>query len=121
MRIESPSAIGEAYTGTLTPGQQCALLYLRRSYLSRIVVARLQASTIRAGANDYQALEQFHLAHRKADGFHELTPRGHFKANEVARDLAKEYGIETEPYKSPREIRAAKLGRKFRHVTFSTW
>lgn len=75
-----------------TPQQQLAALILRRSELSKAVVAKLYHSTVRASADDFEFLVTERLANRKGIG-HELTPMGRYKADEFARALGKQFEI----------------------------
>lgn len=77
---------------TFTPQQQMAMLILRKTDLSNAVVNKLMHSTVRASEQDYQFLLDERLA--KHNGIRRmLTPMGQFKADEFARELAREYGI----------------------------
>lgn len=81
-----------------TPAQQMALVYLRKSELSRLVYAKLLHSTVCAGATAYRELEAMRFAERKSDGYHQLTFIGWCKANELTDELAKEFGITIPQY-----------------------
>lgn len=91
----------------LSSSQQLALLTLRArgSGIARAVVDRLQHSTAVCGRVDFQELERRGLAHRKPNGYHDLSPRGHFKANEIARAFAIEFGIPTRTQSEARRDR----------------
>lgn len=89
-KIEEPAE-------TLTPQQQLAMLVLRRSNLSKLVVDKLWHSTVRPTRADFDDLLPLHLARLKPDGRHELTPRGHFKANAIASRMALELNVTTQP------------------------
>lgn len=88
-----PAPVETPVTSDFTPGQTLAMLTMRRSDLGNAVLAKLKASTARATVEDYQDLMTLGYALRQADGFHRLTPRGHFKANDLARALAEQLGI----------------------------
>lgn len=88
-----PPMIESPVTSDFTPGQTLAMLAMRRSELSRAVVTKLLNSTARAALEDYQDMMTLGYALRGADGLHRLTPRGHFKANALARVLAEQLGI----------------------------
>lgn len=78
----------------LTPGQQLALLALRDWDVSRQVSDALaRRSTARATQADKDELVRQRLAHRKASGSLVLTPIGHWRANWLTRDLAREFNI----------------------------
>lgn len=79
----------------LTPSQQFALLLIRKSELSKLVVEKLYASTVRPGAADFDELVRLNLAKRKPPGIpgHDILPHGLWKANEVARKLARDLGV----------------------------
>lgn len=85
-RIDCQNEITEPKSRTFTPSQQLAMLILRKSELSKAVVAKLYHSTVRDGAGDYEFLVQERLANRKGLG-HVLTPMGMFKADQFAREL----------------------------------
>lgn len=73
---------------TFTPQQQLAMLILRKSELSKAVVAKLQRSTVKAGEQDYQFLVTERLA--KHTGIRrELLPMGRWQADRIARELAR--------------------------------
>lgn len=76
-----------------TPAQQMAMLYLRKSDLSKLVYAKLLHSTVRASAATYHELTIMRYAEPKGDGFHRLTWLGWNKANDLADELAKEFSI----------------------------
>lgn len=77
---------------TFTPSQQLAAMTLRNSELSQAVVAKLRNSTVRASGPDYTFLVDERYAIRKGIGY-ELTPMGRFKADEFARERARELEI----------------------------
>lgn len=76
----------------LTPGQQLALLTIRKSYLSDRVIEKLRRSTVRAIQSDYDTLIDNRLIRRKGISY-EILPLGLFKANNLARELARQLGI----------------------------
>lgn len=86
----------EAPPDPLSPSQQLALLQLRGSELSSAVVARLKHSTVRSGPSDHEALLSMQLILMHRNGKYKLTPRGHFRANAIARELAPTLGIRVE-------------------------
>lgn len=77
----------------LTPQQQLALLTLRRSELSELVVRHLLRSTVRHSRADCEAMIPLGLVKRTIDGRHALLPHGHVKANILAREFAEQFGI----------------------------
>lgn len=91
-RIDCQNETSEPPARTFTPSQQLATLILRKSELSKAVVAKLYHSTVRAGANDYEFLVQERLANRKGLG-HVLTPMGMFKADQFARELGAQFKL----------------------------
>lgn len=80
-------------TADFTPGQSLALLKMRGSEFSLAVHAKLLEGTARTTLEDYVDLATMGFAQRQANGFHRLSPRGHFKANELARVLGPQVGI----------------------------
>lgn len=73
---------------TFTPQQQLAMLILRKSELSKVIVAKLHRSTVKASEDDFQFLITERLA--KHNGMRrELLPIGKWLADRAARDLAK--------------------------------
>lgn len=80
-------------TSNFTPGQTFALLKMRGSDLSLAVHAKLAKGTARATLEDFMDLATLGYALRQGNGYHKLTPRGHFTANALARTLAKQLGI----------------------------
>lgn len=85
---KAPALISQDFT----PGQTLALLKMRGE-AAREVHDRLMLSTARATLEDYADLATLGYAIRKADGYHRLTPRGHFKANALAKELAAQLGV----------------------------
>ncbi len=78
----------------LKPSVQLALLTAARTELSKLIVAKLMRSTVRASAADYLELEQSNWAMRPAGrSHHSLTPGGRFKADALAKLFARELGI----------------------------
>lgn len=80
-------------TSDFTPGQTLAMLKMRGSDFSLAVHAKLLQGTARATLEDYTDLATMGFAQRQANGFHKLSPHGHFKANELARVWAEQLGI----------------------------
>lgn len=77
----------------LTPGMQMAMLELRATPFAKEVLRFLMAhSTARMTGADLHALDRLSLA-RYEGGQYFLTPRGMWRANEVARALAQSLGI----------------------------
>lgn len=81
------------FLGTLNPPQQLALLSTAHTQLATAVAQKLEQSTVIAGPEDYRSLERLGLAQKRADNFHRLTPRGHYCAGILARQLADGLGI----------------------------
>lgn len=77
----------------LTPGQQLALLTIRKSDLADRLVQKLQRGTVRPSGPDYQALATLGYAMADARRLHAITPRGQWKADEMARHLAKQMNV----------------------------
>lgn len=75
--------------------QQIALLTLRKSEsaLACVSALRRQGTAVSASRSDYAALASIRLAVLKADGWHQLTPQGHWQANRLATALAKKLGL----------------------------
>lgn len=74
-------------------GQQMAMLTLRRSDISKAGVEAMKANGSIATPDDYATLQSLALAELKSDGWHKLTPQGHFQADRLARNLAKRLGL----------------------------
>lgn len=75
-------------------GQQMAMLTLRRSDISKACIEAMKAQGHPSPArDDYATLQSLQLAELKADGWHKLTPQGHFQADRLARNLAKRLGL----------------------------
>lgn len=89
-------------TDDLAPGQQFALLILRRSDLSKLVVTKLWHSTVRPGRADFDSMITLNYVARDAQGKHALLPKGHYKANEIARKMGDELGIAIPEFRSQR-------------------
>jgi hypothetical protein len=95
LRAQSEKFIRSIRTPTdLKPSVQLALLTAARTELSKLVVAKLMRSTVRASAVDYLELERSNWAIRAAGrSFHSLTPGGRFKADALAKLFARELDI----------------------------
>lgn len=91
--IADPEPAPMLITEQFTPGQTLAMLKMRGSDFSLAVHAKLLQGTARATLEDYTDLATMGFAQRQANGFHKLSPRGHFKANELARVLGPQVGI----------------------------
>lgn len=74
-------------------GQQMAMLTLRRSDVSKACLEAMKAQGVKTTAADYGTLQSLQLAELKADGWHRLSPQGHFQADRLARNLAKRLGL----------------------------
>lgn len=96
------------YQSPLTPSQELALLAMRRSELSKAVLAKLhQAGFARATRVDFGALVHMGLA-IKVGTYHRLTPRGWYEADRIGRDKAKELRLHVIGYDLGGPGRAAK-------------
>lgn len=69
------------------------MLQMRKSELSLAVLAKLKHGTAMATREDSHDLMTLGYATLKADSSYQLTPHGHFKANELARALAGQLGV----------------------------
>lgn len=77
----------------LTPGQKIALLKMRGSDWSEAILSKLERfGQAECTGADYRALASLRLAVCKGS-FHVLTPAGRWRADRVARDIARESGI----------------------------
>ncbi|HWL04524.1 MAG TPA: hypothetical protein VNQ99_06245 [Xanthobacteraceae bacterium] len=77
-----------------TPGEQIALMRLRRTDMANEVMLRLQAQGHRATGKDYWRLRTRRLADKNVDrDFLFLTPVGKHRADALARTLAKQFGL----------------------------
>lgn len=89
-----PAASSDASDRGLTPGQQLALLSVRRSALSREVVAKLKVSTVRASQKDYATIIAKGLAIRHGSRkFLIVTYQGKVAADAIAQAAAKDLEI----------------------------
>lgn len=97
MRVEAVAPVTQERASEetdLSPSQQLALLTLARTELSRMCVAALQRSTVRATAIDYFHLQQAGLAIReRGSRWHEITPRGKWRADSLARIVARDLSL----------------------------
>lgn len=96
-RHTSSSLPTEPEPTPLTPGQQLVLLRLRRSELAVAVVQKLSHSTVRSTPADHDVLLRLYLIMMYRDGKYRLTPHGHSRANQIARDLRREFNIDITP------------------------
>ncbi len=73
----------------LSEGQQLALLVMRRSDLSKAVLGRLvQARTPGPAGRHFYEVARMELAIHQGS-FHQLTPRGRYEAERIAREIAR--------------------------------
>jgi hypothetical protein len=95
--LPEPAALpSPVYSGPqdLTPSQQLALLMLNnRNQLAKECVAKLYASTVKAGWADFQALVERRWAAPDGKGRHKILPGGRFNADALARIVAKQLDI----------------------------
>jgi len=83
----------------LSPSQKFTLLYIRKAGADGLftkVVETMQAMGIRFTPADMTALREMRYLERvnvKGVWRHRLTPQGSFKATQLVRDLACQYGI----------------------------
>lgn len=88
-----PIPVEPLTTNEYTPAQTIALLELRKSDLTKAVLAKLSHGTARATPEAIAELVEMRLARRRSDMRHELTPHGYFMVLTLARSLAKELGV----------------------------
>ena len=82
----------------LTPGQKIALLKMRRSDWTKAICTKLkELRRGDCGAGDYYALARIGLAIHKGSR-HVLTEQGRWRADEVAREIAKAAGLHVITY-----------------------
>jgi hypothetical protein len=84
---------GSTEADALTPAQEFALLVLRQSDMSKLIVTKLWHSTVRPTPRDYESLVALHLVERIQAVRHKLLPRGRYRANRIAERMAKELDI----------------------------
>lgn len=92
-------------TSRYTPAQTLALLELRKSDLTKAVLAKLSHGTARATPEAIAELVEMRLARRRSDMRHELTPHGYFIVLALARSLARELGVPLPEHEAKFKIR----------------
>lgn len=81
-------------TTRYTPAQTMALLSLRKSDLTKAVLAKLEHGTARPTPEALAELVEMRLARRYSDMTYALTPHGQFMAGALVSSLARELGVE---------------------------
>jgi hypothetical protein len=67
---------------------------LRRSDIAKACIEAMKAQgNPNPTREDYATLQSLGLAELKDDGWHKLTPQGHWQANRLAQHLAKKLGL----------------------------
>lgn len=109
----------EPLTSRYTPAQTMALLTLRKSDLSKAVLAKLNHGTARPTPEALAEIVEMRLARRRSDLQHELTPHGYFIVLALARSLAKQIGVPL-PEQSSAKNKGASFVRSI-YKSQSTW
>lgn len=108
----------EPLSSRYTPAQTMALLTLRKSDITKAVLAKLAHGTARPTPEALAELVEMRLARRRSDQRYELTPHGYFMTLALARSLARELGVPL-PERETGAKRAA-WSRSI-YVSQSTW